>query len=128
MYFILKIRKDYKMKEKYFKTLDYFLKNEEEIQNYSQYKIMKKFNVAQSTAKKVKERIQMKVKEAKFLKKVSGEIEIQDPKMIPIVMYLLKDNNFFKTTQDVMNETGFSRYLVKNAREIIEDFVKENMK
>lgn len=116
------------MKEKYFKTLDYFLKNEEEIQNYSQYKIMKKFNVAQSTAKKVKERIQMKVKEAKFLKKVSGEIEIQDPKMIPIVMYLLKDNNFFKTTQDVMNETGFSRYLVKNAREIIEDFVKENMK
>lgn len=93
------------MKEKYFKVLNYFLNNENEIQNYSQYKIMKDFHVTQSTAKKVKERIKMKVKEAKFLKKVSGDIEVQDPKMIPIVLYLLKDNNFFKTTQDVMNET-----------------------
>ena len=70
----------------------------------------------------------MKIKEAKFLRKMGENIEIQDPKMIPIVLYLLKENNYFKTIQDVINETGWSRYLIKNARGIIEDYVKENMK
>lgn len=114
------------MKGQFFKVLNFFLNNEAEANNFSQYKIMKKFNVSQSTAKKIKECLNMKIKEAKFLKKMSGEIEVEDHKMIPIVLYLLKENNFFKSTQEIIFETGYSRYLVNNARNVIEVYIKEH--
>ena len=70
----------------------------------------------------------MKIKEFNFLKENGLEIEVSDPKLIPLVSYLLEDNNFFKTDKRIISETGFSRYLVKNARIIIKDFVEENIK
>ncbi len=70
----------------------------------------------------------MTLKQLAFLKKHGEDIEIMDQKLIPLVQYLIKGNNFFKTDQDIINETGFSRYLVKNARTIINDFITEKMK
>lgn len=112
---------------KYFDTLSGMM-SEPDCENYSQYKIMKTFGCCQATAKKVKEDLKMKVKEAKFLKKMSENIECYDEKLMPIVLYLLKENNYFKTTQDIMDEKKWSRYMVKQAKEIIQDYIKENMK
>lgn len=70
----------------------------------------------------------MTLKELAFLKKNGENIEVSDQKLIPLIQYLLKGTNFFKSIQDVINDTGYSRYLIKNAREIIEDYIKENMK
>ena len=70
----------------------------------------------------------MTIKQLKFLKQHGENIEVMDQKLIPLVQYLIKGNNYFKTDQDVINETGFSRYLVKNARSIIDIYIKENMK
>jgi hypothetical protein len=112
---------------KYFDTLSGMLE-EPNSESFSQYKIMKTFDCCQATAKKVKETLKMKVKEAKFLKKMSENIEVYDEKLIPIVMYLLKENNYFKTTQDIIDEKKWSRYLIKQAKEIIQDYIKENMK
>lgn len=89
---------------------------------------MKHFNVSESTANKIKETGEMRIKEAKYLKKMENEIEVQDWKLVPIVLYLLKDGNYFKTIQQNVYESGYSRYLVKNAREIISDYLKENVK
>lgn len=112
---------------KYFDTLVGLMNSKQGV-GFSQYKIMKTFDCCQSTAKKVKEDLIMKVKEAKFLKKMSENIEVYDEKLVPIVIYLLKENNYFKTTQDIIDEKGWSRYLVKQAKEIIQDYIKENMK
>ena len=70
----------------------------------------------------------MTLRELKFLQKVKEDIEISDPKLIPLVEYLLTDHNYFKNDSDVINSTGFSRYLVKKAREVIEEYIKDNMK
>lgn len=115
------------MSKKLFNGLQYLLNNQDKIEKISQYRLMKQCGINQSTAKKVKERVNMKLKELKFLQKVKEDINIDDPKIIPLVEYLLTDHNYFKNDSIVVNSTGFSRYLVKKAREIIEDYIKENM-
>lgn len=116
------------MSIKFFKGLQYLIKNQNQIENISQYRLMKQCDINQSTAKKVKERIKMTLRELKFLQKVKEDINIDDPKIIPLVEYLLTDHNYFKNDSIIVNSTGFSRYLVKKAREVIEDYIEENMK
>lgn len=70
----------------------------------------------------------MTIEEVKALKQMGNKIEIADHKLIPIVQYLLKGDNLFKSTQEVVRETNYSRYLIRNARDVIEIFLEENVK
>lgn len=112
---------------RYFPALEKLLKGNYEEQNLSIYRIMQLCNISQATATRLKENINMTIKEAKFLKKMGEEIEVQEPKLIPIVMYLLKDYNYFKNTSEIIEETNWSRYLIKQAKEEIELYIKENI-
>ena len=111
---------------KYFDTLSSLLKDEK-LYNYSQYKLMKCFDISQNTAKKVKGDYLMKVKQAKLLKKMRDEIEVSDYRLMPIILYLLKDLNYFRPIQEIEDESNWTRYMIKKAKDIIDDYIKENM-
>lgn len=69
----------------------------------------------------------MKGNHYQFFKKHSQEIDAHE-NIFEIVQYLAKESNYFKSIQDVIYETGWSRYLIKQAKLCIEDWLKENYK